>query len=143
MPTDTEPTAIDEEEVTTVAEIIQTDGAWLPKVAEYHFVLEDIDSEDTNRSEGGYMHRTVIRSGVYHASVMHKCTLAEMIAICEAVKGEATIEVKALAPGKGASSPYADMTVYASKIETQLIWYEKPDGGKESWWQVNYSLVEV
>lgn len=129
----------------TIAHIIQIDDAWLPKVKEYNFKLEDLDKEDSNRDEVGTMHRSVLRSGVFRADVVHICTLEEMVTICSAVKGNAQISVTVLAPGKTANSAYSAITAYVSKIETKLIWYEDPESedGYSSWWEVRYSLVEV
>lgn len=125
----------------TCAEILQVGGDWLPKIREYNFVLEDIDGENSTRSESGIMHREILRSNVYHASVVHICGEAEMIDICTALKNDETIEVTALCPGKG--DPYDTFDAYVSKLETQLILYENQAGVTESWWQVSYQLVEV
>lgn len=127
-----------------IAEILQIDGEWLPGIREYNYRLEDIDSEDSNRSEGGYMHRNVLRASVYNATVTHMVTLEEMTQICEAVKAETTIPVNALCPGKESGGAYAEMDVYVSKLDVQLVLYKPPEGEtEESWWQVNYTLVEV
>lgn len=124
-----------------MANIISVDGTNLPKVREYRYTLEDIDGDNSTRTEAGVMHREVIRSNVYHASVVHICGEAEMETICGALKGEEVIRVTALCPGKG--SPLATFNAYVSKLETQLIIYENQAGNAESWWQVSYQLVEI
>lgn len=129
-------------EVASGAEILQVGSSWLPKITSYNYVLEDIDSEDTERAENGIMHRTTIRSNVYHASVTHKCTTQEMIDICEAVKEDATIEVTAFCPGKD-SDVYATFDVYVSKVSASLIWQLDLNDEYTAWWVVSYQLVEV
>lgn len=125
-----------------MANIISVGGTNLPHVREYTFTLEDIDGDNSTRTEAGIMHREIIRKNVYHGAFVHICTETEMTDICEALMGgEATIEVTVLCPGKG--SPYAEITAYVSKLETKLILYEGQAGTEESWWQVSYQLIEV
>ena len=125
------------------AEIIQVDSTWLPGIREYNVTLEDIDGADSNRDEGGTAHRDVIRSNVYHADVTHIVQESDFETICGLLKGDAIIEVTALCPGKDSSSATSTFNAYVSKITSQLILYEGQGGAIESWWQINYSLVEV
>lgn len=125
----------------TVSNILSVDGTPLPKIREYHYTLEDIDGDNSTRTEAGVMHREVIRENVYHASVVHICAETEMETICGALKADATVEITALCPGKG--DPTATFNAYVSKLEAQLILYENQAGNTESWWQVSYQLVEV
>lgn len=129
-------------EVASGAQILQVGGSWLPKITSYNYTLEDIDSDDTNRAENGAMHRKIIRSAVYHASVQHKCPTEEMIAICSAVKEDATIEITAFCPGKD-SDIYATFNAYVSKVSSSLIWQLDLDDEYTAWWEVNYQLIEV
>ena len=62
-------------------------------------------------------------------------------AICEAIKEDTVISVNALCPGKG--DPMAEFDAYVSKLMSQLILYRGQGGAIESWWQINYTLVEV
>lgn len=124
------------------ANILQIDGVWLPGIREYNVTLEDIDSENSKRAEDGTMHREVLRPNVYHASVVHMVGETDMIAICEAVKADAVIEITALCPGKD-QLPTSTFYAYVSKLDTQLVLYENQAGVEESWWQVSYQLVEV
>lgn len=126
-----------------IAEIIEIDDTWLPGIADYKYTLEDIDSENTQRSETGVMNREIVRAKVYHADVMHKCTSTEMLDVCAAIKDNATITANVLCPGKTAGEPYTELTLYVSKFENQLILYKDPNGNEEMWWQINYNLVEV
>lgn len=131
----------EEQTTTTAAEpepahFIQVDGTWLPGVREYNFVLEDIDGDDSNRSEDGVMHRTVIKQSVYHASITHICNETNMEAICAAVKTNIEFEATVLCPGRG--SPTETMTVYCSKLDAHFVTNTSGD-----WWQVSYQLVEV
>lgn len=125
-----------------MANIISVGGTNLPHVREYTFTLEDIDGDNSTRTEAGIMHREIIRSNVYHGSVVHICTETEMEAICTALKSAATIQVTALCPGKGTQATDT-FYAYVSKLETKLILYENQSGNEESWWQVSYQLVEV
>ncbi len=126
-----------------MADIISVSGTNLPHVREYTFTLEDIDGDNSTRTEAGIMHREIIRKNVYHGSFLHICTETEMMNICDALMGgeEATIEANVLCPGKG--TPSADITAYVSKLETKLILYQGQSGNEESWWQVSYQLIEV
>ena len=123
------------------ANIISVGSTVLPKVREYHFTLEDLDGDNSTRTESGVMHREITRANVYHASVVHICTETEMETICTALKSAPIIEITALCPGKG--SPMATFDAYVSKLEAQLVIYQGQGGQPESWWQVSYQLVEV
>ncbi|MBP3855494.1 MAG: hypothetical protein IK990_07795 [Ruminiclostridium sp.] len=123
-----------------IAELIKADD-WLPGIREYHFTLEDIDSEDSKRSEAGYMQRKILRPNVYHASVTHMCTEDEMSAVCSAVKAGETVDLNVLCPPLG--NPHADITAYVSKLDCQLVLHKDQNGDEQSWWQINYTLVEV
>lgn len=123
-----------------MANIISVDGTNLPHVREYTFTLEDIDGDNSTRTEAGIMHREIIRKNVYHGSFVHICTETEMTDICEALMGgDSTIEVTVLCPGKAENT----FEAYVSKLETKLILYEGQAGTVESWWQVSYQLIEV
>ena len=126
----------------TVAEIIQIDDTWLPGICDYSVTLEDIDGEGSKRAEDGVMHREILRPKVYHANVSHYCTLDEVITVSSLIYDEATVEVTAFCPGKG-DGAYSTFYAYVSKLTTELIWYENPEGELESWWQISYQLVEV
>ena len=125
----------------TTSNILSVGGVSLPKIREYHFTLEDIDGDNSTRTESGIMHREIIRENVYHASVVHICTESEMETICDALKSDAIVEITALCPGKG--SPTDTFDAYVSKLEAQLVLHENQAGNTESWWQVSYQLVEV
>lgn len=124
----------------TMADIISVSGTNLPHVREYTFTLEDIDGDNSTRTEAGIMHREIIRKNVYHGSFVHICTETEMTDICEALMGgDSTIEVTVLCPGKAENT----FEAYVSKLETKLILYQGQSGNEESWWQVSYQLIEV
>lgn len=120
----------------TPFELIQVDGTWLPGIREYNVTLEDIDTDDTNRSESGVMSRNILRSNVYHANVTHICTEEQAIEICTAVKADSTIQITALCPGKG--SPYETFDAYVSKLQMQFV-----TNTWGNWWQIDYQLIEV
>lgn len=126
----------------TIAGIIQIGDTWLPGICDYNYTLEDIDSENSKRAEDGTMHREVLRPNVYHANVSHYCTLDEVTTVCGLIKEDTSVEINAFCPGKN-DGAYATMTVYVSKVTSKLIWYEDPESGLESWWQIDYQLVEV
>ncbi len=122
-------------------QILSAAGQWLPGIREYIVTLEDIDSEDSQRDEEGTMHRNVLKSNVYHADVTHIVKESDFETICSAVKADTTVNITALCPGKG--DPTATFDAYVSKLQSQLILYEGQGGAPESWWQINYTLVEV
>lgn len=129
-------------EESTAVHILQVEGVWLPGIREYNVTLEDLDSENSKRTEDGTMHREILRPNVYHANVTHIVKETDMITICEAVKADAVVEVTALCPGKG-ETPSSTFDAYVSKLNTQLILHETQAGALESWWQIDYQLVEV
>lgn len=119
-----------------VPHILNIGGNWLPGIREYNVTLEDIDSEDSERDEEGVFHRKRLRSNVYHADVTHIVQQSDLEDIIDAVKTDDTVTVEAL--GKEGS-----FEAYVSKLTSQLVLYEGQGGAVESWWQVNYTLVEV
>lgn len=124
----------------TIAEIIQIGDTWLPGIFDYSVTLEDLDNEESQRAEDGVMHRSILRPNVYHANVSHYCTLDEVETVCSLVKENSTVEITAFCPGKG-SGAYSTFNAYVSKITTSLIKYDEDED--ESWWQIDYQLVEV
>lgn len=125
-----------------LAEIINVGGTWLPGIAKYHVTLEDIDSDSSNRSEAGILHRDVIRSSVIHAQVTHIVNQEELTTICGLIKEDSTVEMTLFCPGRG--DPDVESTFYVSKVDFDLIRYKEPSTKEVAdWWQLNYTLVEV
>lgn len=120
------------------AQIIQAGGTWLPGISAYSISLEDIDSEDTTRSESGKMIRRRLRAKVLKLSVTHIVDMDKMVTITEKI-GETTVELKVYCPARSdAVSGYVTATFYVSKITTRMIVLQD-----KSWWEVSYNAIEV
>lgn len=122
----------------TLAEIISVNNEWLPGIAEYSLTLEDIDGEGSSRSESGTMHREVVRPNVIHASVTQIVDQEELIASCQAIKGDAQVEMTVFCPGVDDEDVYITADFYVSKLDTQLLRYHDGD-----WWRLSYTIVQI
>lgn len=120
------------------AHIIQAGGTWLPGISSYSISLEDIDSEDTTRSESGKMIRRRLRAKVIKLSVTHLVDMDKMAAIAEKI-GETTVELKVYCPARSdAVNGYVTANFYVSKVTTRMIVLQE-----KSWWEVSYNAIEV
>lgn len=121
-----------------VAKIVKKDGEWLPKISSYSISLEDIDSEDTTRSESGKLIRKRLREKVIKLSITHIADADTIAAIAQKI-GDTTVELTVLCPASpNASDGFVDSEFYVSKITTEMISLQ----GK-SWWKVSYNAIEV
>lgn len=121
------------------AHLISKDGEWFPGVSAYSADLEDIDGEDTARSESGKLIRNRLRPKVIKLSVTHRLEADEVATVAEEI-GDATVELTVFCP----ASEFADedgfvaAEFYVSKITTHMISLS----GK-SWWEVSYNAIQV
>ena len=106
-----------------------------PEPAKYNVTLQDIDSENTQRTEAGTQNRDRVRGGVYKITVMWKVGDSDLKKITSAV-APASLSVTFYDPTTG-TTPTKDM--YCGDRSGELRFY-KPDGA--SLWELSLSLIE-
>ncbi|MPW25943.1 hypothetical protein GC105_09085 [Alkalibaculum sp. M08DMB] len=117
--------------------MITIGGTALPNPSEYSVVLQDIDSENTKRSETARLSRERLRAGVYKIEIgWIGLTRAQLKLITDALK-PAKVSVQFFDP-TSASNPTAQM--YAGDRTGKLNTYLQE--GAQSYWDINFSLTE-
>lgn len=120
------------------AQIIKVGEEWLPKISAYSISLEDIDTDDTTRSESGKMIRKRLREKVIKLSITHIADADTIAAIAQKI-GDTTVELTVLCPAReDAEKGYVTAEFYVSKITTRMIALQD-----KSWWEVSYNAIEV
>ncbi len=120
------------------AHIVKSGDEWLPKISTYSISLEDIDSDDTTRSESGKLIRKRLRKKVIKLSITHIADGDSIAAIAQKI-GDTTIELTVLCPAsEEAVENYVASEFYVSKITTEMISLQ----GK-TWWKLSYNAIEV
>ena len=122
------------------AHLISKDGEnWFPGISDYAADLEDIDAEETARSEEGVMFRKLIRQKVIKLSVKHKSESYNVTKIAKEI-GSKTVELTVFCPASELANEngFVSSEFYVSKISTRLISLS----GK-SWWEVSYNAIQV
>lgn len=120
------------------AHLVKVGEAWLPGISQYNVNLEDIDSDDTARSETGVMVRSVIRKKVKKLSFTCKVSDTQLAAICELLSGD-TAEMTVFCPADDAATDkYITSTFYVSKMSMQMLKF-----ANECYWTLTYNAVEV
>jgi hypothetical protein len=106
----------------------------LPDPAEYSVTLQDIDSENTRRTESGILTRDRVRAGVYKIQATWKVNKTDLKTITDAVK-PAQFAVTFFDPTTS-SNPTKDM--YVGDRTANLIHLESG----QSLWELTLSLIE-
>lgn len=106
----------------------------LPDPAEYSVTLQDIDSENTRRTESGILTRDRVRAGVYKIQATWKVNKTDLKTITDAVK-PAQFAVTFFDPTTS-SNPTKDM--YVGDRTARLIHLESG----QSFWELTLSLIE-
>ena len=106
----------------------------LPDPVEYSVTLQDIDSENTRRTESGILTRDRVRAGVYKIQVAWKVNKADLKKITDAV-APAKFSVTFFDPTTS-SNPTKDM--YVGDRTANLIHLESG----QSLWELTLSLIE-
>lgn len=117
--------------------MINIDGVDLPSPVEYSVSLQDIDSENTRRTETGVLQRDRVRAGVYKIQVKWRVTKAQLKTITDALK-PAKFSVTFFDP---TTSTTPTRYMYCDDRNADLIYYKEgsPD---ESLWELSTSLIE-
>ena len=68
-----------------MGEIITIDGVLMPAPVSYKVTLQDLDSDNTTRSETGFLTRDRVRPGVYKIELSWKVSMQELGLIVNAL----------------------------------------------------------
>ncbi len=117
--------------------MIQINGVNLPAPVEYSVSLQDIDSENTRRTETGMLQRDRVRQGVYKIQVKWRVKKSQLKTITDALK-PAKFRVTFFDPTTS-TSPTRYM--YCGDRNADLIHY-KEGSPNDSWWEISTSLIE-
>jgi len=116
--------------------MIRIDGVDLPAPVEYSVSLQDLDSENTKRTETGVLQRDRIRAGVYKIQVKWRVTKAQLKIITDALK-PAKFSVTFFDPTTN-TNPTRQM--YCGDRTADLI--KNSSNPDESVWDLSTSLIE-
>lgn len=120
------------------AHLIAKGGEWFPGVSSYSADLEDIDADDTARSETGKLIRNRLRQKVIKLSVTHRIDAEKVAALAEKI-GDETVKLMVFCPASEfANEGYVTAEFYVSKITTRMI-----SLSGVSWWEVSYNAIQV
>ena len=116
--------------------LIQINGVDMPPPVEYSVSLQDIDSENTRRTETGVLQRDRVRAGVYKIQVKWLVTKTQLKTITDALK-PAKFSVKFFDP---TTSTTPTRYMYCGDRNADLVLNkENPD---KSLWELSTSLIE-
>lgn len=121
------------------AHLISKDGKWFPGISSYSADLEDIDADDTARSETGKLIRNRLRPKVIKLSVTHRINANRVAELAEMI-GDTTVELTVFCPASESASENGFVTAefYVSKISARMI-----SLSGVSWWEVSYNAIQV
>lgn len=117
--------------------IIKIGGVDMPSPTKYNVSLQDIDSENTTRTETGDLVRDRIRAGVYKIGITWMVTHTVLKSITDAIAPE-KFNVTFFDPTTG-TNPTRDM--YCGDRAGELKHYKATDPSK-SLWEISTSLIE-
>ena len=106
----------------------------LPDPAEYSVTLQDIDSENTRRTEAGILTRDRVRAGVYKIQATWKVNKTDLKKITDAVS-PAKFSVTFFDP---TTSTNPTRPMYVSDRTARLLHLESG----QSLWELTLSLIE-
>jgi len=116
--------------------LISIGGVDMPALSEYEVSLQDIDSENTRRTETGVLVRDRVRAGVYKIQAKWKVTKTQLKTITDAI-APAQFSVTFFDPTTS-TTPTVDM--YSGDRNARLLYYDgSPD---DSLWELSVSLIE-
>jgi len=114
--------------------LIKIGSTSLPDPVEYSVTLQDIDSENTRRTEAGVLTRDRVRAGVYKIQATWKVNKTELKTITDAVK-PAQFSVTFFDP---TTSTNPTRPMYVGDRTANLIHLESG----QSLWELTLSLIE-
>lgn len=117
--------------------IIVINGVDMPSPSQYSVSLQDIDSENTQRTETGVLQRDRVRGGVYKITVAWQVEHSVLRTITNAISS-AKFSVTFFDPTTGS---YPTRSMYCGDRDGKLILY-KADNPSDSLWELSTSLIE-
>lgn len=118
--------------------LIKIGSTSLPDPVKYSVTLQDIDSENTRRTEAGTMTRDRVRAGVYKIQVAWKVTKTQLKTITDAIS-PAQFSVTFFDP---TTSTNPTKYMYSGDRTGKLILLKDPNNPGESLWELSTSLIE-
>ncbi len=118
--------------------LIKIGSTPLPDPVEYSVSLQDIDSENTRRTETGTLKRDRVRAGVYKIQVAWKVTKTQLKTITDAIS-PAQFSVTFFDP---TTSTNPTKYMYSGDRTGKLILLKDPNNPGESLWELSTSLIE-
>jgi hypothetical protein len=120
-----------------MAAMINIGGSDMPNPTEYEVTLQDLDSENTTRSESGVLTRTRIRAGVYAIKLTWRVSKTELKTITDAIAA-ASFTLVFFDPTTAA---YPSITAYVGNRSAKMLAYET---GSEStsWWELSCDFIQ-
>jgi len=117
--------------------MLKIGGISMPTPAQYSVSLQDIDSENTRRTESGKLVRDRVRQGVYKIEVTWQVEHSKIKTITDALK-PAKFSVTFFDP---TTNSYPTRSMYCGDRSGGLKYYnaKSPD---ESLWELSTSLIE-
>jgi hypothetical protein len=110
----------------------------LPDPVEYSVSLQDIDSENTRRTEAGILTRDRVRGGVYKIQITWKVTKTQLKTITDAIS-PAQFSVTFFDP---TTSTDPTKYMYSGDRTGKLILLKDPNNPSSSLWELSTSLIE-
>lgn len=117
--------------------LITIGGVDMPSPAAYSVTLQDIDSENTQRTETGLLIRDRVRAGVYRIQVTWQVEHPKIKTITDAV-APAKFTVTFFDP---TTNTYPTKEMYSGDRSGELKVY-KASNPSDSLWELSVSLVE-
>lgn len=118
--------------------LLTVDGIPLPEPTSYKVTQSDLDSENTYRSEAGYMQRDRVRAGIYQIEVGWTVRRDEYRTIVQALS-PAKFTVTFFDPHAAQARTTA---MYAGDRSGTLIAYADDERPDDSLWDLTCSLIE-
>ncbi len=117
--------------------LITVDGLAFPGINKYKVTRSDLDSDNTTRSESGYLNRERIRQGVYQVEFSAKVTKTQMKSITDKLN-DARFSATIFDPTTSTSTT---ITMYAGNRSGDLV--KLVDGDEaNSLWDFSCTLVQ-
>ena len=102
----------------------------------YSISRSDLDSENSNRSQSGYLRRQRIRSGIYKLEITWRVKQSELKTITDAIEPTEF----SCTFYDGTTNSYKTCTMYASDRSASLVLRDSTDSN--SIWDLTVSLIE-
>jgi hypothetical protein len=117
--------------------IISIGGTNMPSPSKYSVIMQDIDSENTGRTETGLLIRDRVRAGVYKIQVSWQVEHSQIKTITDAITSD-KFQVTFFDP---TSNTNKTCDMYCGDRSGELIRY-MADNPSKSLWEITTSLIE-